>query len=118
MVQSRAASLVNQDAHAISPSKRRRTLKHKAHLIYITLTLPCGHNISTAAIHQTLPAVICFAAAAAAITSPVAAAAAAANKLACVIGHAKWLATHNHLNSNEAAIKASSMDETCGEIWT
>lgn len=71
------------------------------------------HSISTAAIHQTLPAVICFTAAAA-ITSPVAAA--TANKLACVIGHAKWLATHNHLNNNEAAIKVSSVDETCGEI--
>lgn len=72
------------------------------------------HSISTAAIHQTLPAVICFTAAAAAITSPVVAA--AANKLTCVIGHAKWLATHNHLNNNEAAIKVSSVDEKCGEI--
>lgn len=79
------------------------------------------HSISTAAIHQTLLAVICFTAAtaAAAITSPVAAAAAAAaSKLTCVIGHAKWLATHNHPNNNEAAIKVSSMDETSGEIWT
>lgn len=52
--------------------------------------------------------------AAAAITSPVVAA--AANILTCVIGHAKWLATRNHLNNNEAAIKVSSMDDTCREI--
>lgn len=39
MARPHVASLVNQDTHAI---KRRRTPKHKAHLIYITLTPPRG----------------------------------------------------------------------------
>lgn len=39
MVRPHVASLVNQDTHAI---KRRRTPKHKAHLIYITLAPPRG----------------------------------------------------------------------------
>lgn len=108
-------SLVSRDAHAISPGKRRRTLKHKAHLIYITLALPCG------VAHQPLQFIKHFrlwsaSRQTAAVTSPVVAA--AANKLACVIGHAKWLATHNHRNNNEAAIKVSAVDETCGEIST
>lgn len=91
MARPHVASLVNQDTHTI---KRRRTLKHKAHLIYITLTPPRGVAFYVDCCHPSN-------------TPAWRSRSYSSRKHPNIIEHARLCVAHNHLNNNKAAIKGS-----------